>query len=114
MSKTLIGFRHHVVAVVLTTLMAIIGVLFVADMATRKDERREHSKLVDVGVCCVWLAIVGFLVMNSLRLGGFASVSRIGSYLIIIFERLLCIIMGKSHFLTKFVTSINPATTILT
>jgi ABC-type Na+ efflux pump permease subunit len=69
MSKTLIGFSHHAVALVLTTLMAIIGVLFVGDMATRKDERREHSKLVDVVVGCVWLAIVGFLVMNSLRAG---------------------------------------------
>ena len=69
MRKTLVGFQHHVVAVVLTLLMAIIVMLFVAAMVTRKDDSRTYSKLVDVAVGCVWFAIVGFLVMNSVRAG---------------------------------------------
>jgi hypothetical protein len=67
--KAFVGFQHHVVAVVLTLLMAIIVVLFVADMVTRKDESRAYSKLVDVTVGSVWFAIAGFLVVNSVRAG---------------------------------------------
>lgn len=67
--KTLVGFQHHAVAVVLTLLMAIIVILFVADIVTREDGSRAYSKLVDVAVGCVWFAVVGFLVMNSVRAG---------------------------------------------
>jgi len=69
MRRTLVGVPHYVVAVVLTILMAVIAVLFVAAMATRKDERRGHSKLVDGVVGCVWFAVVGFLFVNSFRAG---------------------------------------------
>ncbi len=59
----------RIVPAVLSILMAVVGVLFVADMATRKDEGRGQSKLVDAIIGCVWFVVVAFLLMNSCRTG---------------------------------------------
>ena len=69
MRWTLVGAPHYVVAVILTVLMGVIAVLFVADMVTRGDESRGRAKLLDGIVGCIWFAVVGFLLMNSLRAG---------------------------------------------
>ena len=63
------GFRHHVVAVALTILMGVIAVLFMADMVTEKAEGREQAKVIDVILACTWFALVGYLVITSLRAG---------------------------------------------
>jgi uncharacterized membrane protein len=69
LEDTLVGFRHHVVAVALSILMAVVAVLFMADMVTQKAEGREQAKVIDVILACTWFALVGYLVINSLRAG---------------------------------------------
>jgi uncharacterized membrane protein len=69
LKNTLGGAQHYTVAVVLTILMAMIAVLFVADMAMRTDAGRGHAKLVDGVIGLVWLAVVVVLSVNSIRAG---------------------------------------------
>lgn len=63
MTHTLFGFRHYVIAVVLTLVMALVVVLFVADMATVGTARL--AKAIDAIIGIGWAALVGFLVSNS-------------------------------------------------
>ncbi len=69
LKNTLFSAQHYAVAVALTILMAIIGVLFVVDMATRTDAGRGRSKLIDGVLGLIWLAVVVFLSVNSIRAG---------------------------------------------
>ena len=66
---TLVGEQYRIVAVVLSILMAMIALLFVADMATRIEAERKHAKLIDGVLGLIWLAVVVFLSVNSIRAG---------------------------------------------
>jgi hypothetical protein len=47
--------------------MAIVAVLFVADMVTRREETRSYSKALDAAVGTLWFVFVAWLVLLSLR-----------------------------------------------
>jgi hypothetical protein len=56
LKNTVVAEPHHVVAVCVTALMAIVATLFVLDMTTRKQPERKNAKLIDGVVGCAWFA----------------------------------------------------------
>jgi hypothetical protein len=69
LKDTLFGFWHTIVAIGLTILMVSIAALFIWDMATPNDASRKSAKLIDGLIGAGWLALVGFLILNSERAG---------------------------------------------
>ncbi len=69
LKNTLFGFWHTVVVVGLTLLMISIVASFVWDVTTWKDTSRKSAKLIDGLICAGWIALVGFLILNSVRVG---------------------------------------------
>jgi hypothetical protein len=69
MRRTLLGPVHYFAAAMLNLLMAIIVVLFTADMLTTKAESRRSPRIVDGALGLVWITIVGLLLSNNLRTG---------------------------------------------
>jgi len=69
LKSTLFGGSHYFAAAILTLLMGIIVVLFVADLLTADWQSRKLPSLVDGILGVAWIAIVGFLISNSLRVG---------------------------------------------
>ena len=65
--NTFVGLPHVLIEIALTVMMALVAVLFVADMVTRRAETRSYSKAFDAVVGGLWCAFVTWLILLSLR-----------------------------------------------